>query len=606
MLCTLSRRCSTIVEINCLRRGAFLLASIAVLLGTALASRVDAQTTYTYTVIADLYNCSSAFAPALNNNGDVAFGADCGEPIGPLSSGIVIRRGNGGTLTDIFTFARGTNDSVVPHIDILSLNDSGVVAFGVSGPCTSGGGTAILTGDGATTNTVVDICTDPQYTSVIRPSINNSGAVAFMVDSDGAQGYDSVIRVSNGAFVTIAGPGTTPTSVGTLTAAFEPAINNNGLVTFTGQGTSAFGIFAGSGGAVTTISLDNPSTWNGINDSGRVAFVSNAALVQTGDGSAVTTVATISSTGYQSFVGAGAAINSAGKVAFLAYLPAGVQGVFTGPDPETDVVLKTGDVIPGFGTVTGISILREAINDSGQVAMTVLFDDNGVRKAAIIRADPPNRPPVASNGTASVTAGASVSGTLTASDPDGDALIYAIVADGSKGTAVVTNASTGAYTYTADIGASGDDTFTFQATDSHGLASNVATVTVSIQPPPACATNVTGSVAVTPGSLRRDKRTGHYFQKVTLKNTSSAAIAGPISFVLDSLTSGATLVNAAGVTSCAAPAGSPYVNVNVGSDSILSTRERANASLEFTLEFAGPGGASITYTPRVLAGSGGR
>ena len=254
--------------------------------------------------------------------------------------------------------------------------------------------------------------------------------------------------------------------------------------------------------------------------------------------------------------------------------------------------------------MTGVSILREAINDSGQVAMAVTFDDNGVRKAAIVRADPTNRPPVASDGTASVTAGASVSGTLSVSDPDGDALTYAIVANGSQGTAVVTNASTGAYTYTANTGTSGDDTFTFQATDSHGAASNVATVTVDIQPPPACATDVTGSVTVTPGSLRRHKRTGHYFQKVTLKNASSGAIAGPISFVLDSPTSGATLVNAAGVTACAAPAGSPYVNVNVGSDSVWTIRERTSAGLEFTLEFASPG--PITYTPRVLAGAGGR
>jgi hypothetical protein len=238
--------------------------------------------------------------------------------------------------------------------------------------------------------------------------------------------------------------------------------------------------------------------------------------------------------------------------------------------------------------------------------MLVVFDDAGVPKAAIIRADPQNRPPVASDGTASVTAGASVSGTLSASDPDGDALTYAIVGNGTMGTVTITNTSTGAFTYSANSGASGDDTFTFQATDSHGAASNPATVTVAIQPPPACATNVTGSVAVTMGNLRLDRRTGHYFQKVTLKNTSSAAIAGPISFVLDSLTSGATLVNAGGVTSCAAPAGSPYVNVNVGSDTLWNTRERANVGLEFTLEFAAPGAIPIAYASRVLAGSGGR
>ena len=61
-LCTLSTNGSTILDINRLRRGPFLLASIAVLLGTGLTARVDAQTTYTYTVIADLYNCTSGLS----------------------------------------------------------------------------------------------------------------------------------------------------------------------------------------------------------------------------------------------------------------------------------------------------------------------------------------------------------------------------------------------------------------------------------------------------------------------------------------------------------------------------------------------------------------
>ena len=57
------------------------------------------------------------------------------------------------------------------------------------------------------------------------------------------------------------------------------------------------------------------------------------------------------------------------------------MGVFTGPDPVADAVLKTGDVFRDslgvlLGTVTGISIPREAINDSGQVAMLVGFDDS--------------------------------------------------------------------------------------------------------------------------------------------------------------------------------------------------------------------------------------
>ena len=187
-------------------------------------------------------------------------------------------------------------------------------------------------------------------------------------------------------------------------------------------------------------------------------------------------------------------------MAFSAFLPSGVLGVFTGPNPETDVVLKVGDTMPGLGTVTSVGILREAINDSGQVAMVVGYSAAGTAEIAVIRADPPNAPPVASGDSVSVTAGGSVSDTLSGSDPDGEPITYDIVANGSKGTAVLDNASTGAFTYTANANASGDDTFTFTVTDNRGLESNVATITDRHR---LClrAVNVTSSVALVKGKV---------------------------------------------------------------------------------------------------------
>jgi hypothetical protein len=561
-----------------------------------IAKPAAQQFNYSFTVVADVTDCYQRGVPVLNNSGQVAFWALCGNEI-------VVRRGDGSMLTAIHSYTIGTSGYVPDNP--VSINDEGTVAFRAHEPSRQ----VILVGSGSGTTQVVDTGIHTQYKDILLPSINASGAVAFMADTDGSQGYDSVVVVSNGSFVTIAEPGTSSSLGPLLWAGYPGRLNGSGVVTFIGQLESIFGVFAGSGGPLTTIaSGGSESTVNSINTSGRVSFVGlsgNQYAVQTSQGAETTTIAT-NADGYLYLTG-GTSINDSEKVAFWAQLNSEDTGIFTGPNPETDRVIKSGDLVPGLGTVTAVwQITAEALNNAGQVAFGVTYDNgDGTPRGAIIRADPPNRPPAALDGTASVIAGASVSGTLSASDPDGDALTYAIVANGSKGTAVVTNASTGGYTYTANTDTSGDDTFTFQATDSHGVGSNVATVTVDIQPPPACATNVTGSVAVTPGSLRRDKRTGHYFQKVALKNTSSGAIAGPISFVLDSLTSGATLVNAAGVTACAAPAGSPYVNVNVGSDSIWSARERANVSLEFTLEFASPG-ATPTYTARVLAGSGGR
>jgi hypothetical protein len=91
-----------------------------------------------------------------------------------------------------------------------------------------------------------------------------------------------------------------------------------------------------------------------------------------------------------------------------------------------------------------------------------------------------NSAPVASNGTLSVTAGSSASGTLKATDANGDALTYSIVSKGTKGSATISNASTGAFTYKANAGTSGTDTFTFRASDGKAN-SNTATVTVTIK-----------------------------------------------------------------------------------------------------------------------------
>jgi len=90
-----------------------------------------------------------------------------------------------------------------------------------------------------------------------------------------------------------------------------------------------------------------------------------------------------------------------------------------------------------------------------------------------------NDAPAANSGTLTTTQNTSQSGTLSATDIESNPLTYSIVANGTKGTAVVTNASTGAYTYTPNAGASGFDSFTFKANDS-AADSNTATISVTI------------------------------------------------------------------------------------------------------------------------------
>ena len=115
----------------------------------------------------------------------------------------------------------------------------------------------------------------------------------------------------------------------------------------------------------------------------------------------------------------------------------------------------------------------------------------------------------------------------------------------------------------------------------------------------ACATNISPQVTVDRGGFRLDRKTGRYVQTIKIKNTSASAIQGPVVLALDMLSSTATLFNANGMTTCAAPLGSPLRSVNVGSDNVLSRKENASVTLEFT----NPSNSGITYTTRVLAGS---
>ena len=100
---------------------------------------------------------------------------------------------------------------------------------------------------------------------------------------------------------------------------------------------------------------------------------------------------------------------------------------------------------------------------------------------------PVNDEPLAKVGVLAVVAGASANGTLVALDVDSSTLTYAVVANGTRGTATITNTATGAYTYSANSGTSGTDTFTFTASDGQAT-SNVATVTVAIASMPTATT----------------------------------------------------------------------------------------------------------------------
>ena len=89
-----------------------------------------------------------------------------------------------------------------------------------------------------------------------------------------------------------------------------------------------------------------------------------------------------------------------------------------------------------------------------------------------------NDAPVADAGSIATDLGISVSGALSASDIDGDALSFSLASGPANGTATV--AADGAYTYTPAAGYFGDDSFTFSVSD--GAEASTAVMTVSVNP----------------------------------------------------------------------------------------------------------------------------
>lgn len=108
-----------------------------------------------------------------------------------------------------------------------------------------------------------------------------------------------------------------------------------------------------------------------------------------------------------------------------------------------------------------------------------ILDKNEVDDAARRAVDTPNVAPVADAAAVSTDEDTTLNNNLTATDADaGDTLTYALV--GAAGNGTVTVNTDGSFSYVPDAEFSGTDSFTFQATDNNGAASNVATVSITV------------------------------------------------------------------------------------------------------------------------------
>ena len=86
---------------------------------------------------------------------------------------------------------------------------------------------------------------------------------------------------------------------------------------------------------------------------------------------------------------------------------------------------------------------------------------------------------------------------------------------------------------------------------------------------------------------------GYYRQNVTVTNIGTKAVTGPIYVVLENLSEGTTVVNAAGLTKTQTPKGSPYLVATSG-------KLAPGASTTVRLKFSPPAIGGLAYQVRTV------
>lgn len=164
----------------------------------------------------------------------------------------------------------------------------------------------------------------------------------------------------------------------------------------------------------------------------------------------------------------------------------------TGSDPDGDALSfavatqPENGTLGEFGNETATSATIAYTPDAGFIGTdTFTFtvsDGTDTSAPATVTVTVSNSAPAADDGSAGTTKNVAVTITLTGSDPDGDALTFAINSNplnGSLGAITSTGDDSAEVTYTPDSGFVGSDAFTFTASDGT-TTSDPATVTVTV------------------------------------------------------------------------------------------------------------------------------
>jgi hypothetical protein len=387
---------------------------VSALLLAGVPAATFGQTTYQFTTVVDSQRdgLRATRCPAINTSGTIAVtvtdevlgGTKIITKHGATDAPVIIA--NTASVPDFPTFC-DNGFTALPSDP--SINELGEVAFQgnlrrltTRGDCGTTEQRArrqgIFLGNGGPLTTIAHSINQPGGDFIAEflvadQSANTSGQVAIVPELDDTFDHGLFVASRTGTFdrrflADKAAPGgfnfnnlSSRVSLNEIgQVAFESGLNTRDLS----------GIFLSSpSGPIRTI-VDNSAGLvardPSLNIFGTVAFTGDRFdenfnqifSINTSRGDGVTTIAESSPGGYVFFDEP--SLNDLGRVVFTAEVQPDpnvfttVQGVFTGGDPVTDKVLQVGDLYEGV-PVTSVVTCAEALNNLGQIAMTV-FSDN--------------------------------------------------------------------------------------------------------------------------------------------------------------------------------------------------------------------------------------
>jgi VCBS repeat-containing protein len=411
-------------------------------------------------------------------------------PNGPIPPGgdtfsFTIDDGQGGVTTGSMTVVGSDSSNYAPNtpeVTLVSADPNETVSGRLVGVDAQGdtltfGAFQFENPDDAPDANYASLTINPDGTFVLVPNPGFTGTVEFVYALDDGRGQQTLgtVIVSFGSDAN-----DNPITIGGYVDALENRTATGTLVASDTDGDAlSFALRDGSGPAHGSVTINPDGTYMYVPDAGYIGRDSFHYTVSDGQGGV--SVGTVS----LNVANVNDAPTTSG--ATLAGQEDGtITGQVTGHDVDGDALTFAVDGAPANGTVTmnpdGSFSYTPAANFNGTDSFTYTVSDGqgGTTTGTVsVNVAAVNDAPVAANTTASGTEDHVVTGQLTATDVDGDALTFALADNGGPAHGSVTVNPDGSYSYTPNADWAGTDSFTYQVNDGKG-GTTTATVSVNV------------------------------------------------------------------------------------------------------------------------------